>query len=91
MDKSQMDLRKKLAAERAAKAAGQRTRAAVKIASSANEETRAKLESLQDKFNDLQESLLLTGVRNNMEEVGTKLSLLPNKIEQLRTRGYAFR
>jgi hypothetical protein len=91
MDKSQMDLRKKLAAERAAKAAGRRARAAVKIASSASEETRAKLESLQGKFNDLQESLLLTSVRNNMEAVGTKLSLLPSKIEQLRTRGYAFR
>jgi hypothetical protein len=91
MAKSQMDVRKKLAAERAARAAGQRTRAAVNIASSASEETRAKLESLQDKFNDLQESLLLTSVRNNMEAVGTKLSLLPNKVEQLRTRGYAFR
>ncbi len=91
MDKSQMDLRKKLAAEHAARAAGQRTRAAVQIARGASEETRAKLESLQDKFNDLQESLLLTRVRNSMEEIGTKLSLLPNKIAQLRTRGYAFR
>jgi hypothetical protein len=91
MDKSQMDLRKKLAAERAARAAGERTRAAVQIATGASEETRAKLKSLQDRFNDLQESLLLTRARTNMEEVGTKLSLLPSKVEQLRTRGYAFR
>jgi hypothetical protein len=91
MRKSEMDERKKLATERAAMAAKRRARAAVKIAAGASEETRAKLEDLQDKFNDLQESLLLTRVRNNMEEVGTKLSLLPNKIEQLRTRGYVFR
>jgi len=91
MRKSDMDKRKKLAVERAASVAARRTRSAVQIAKSASEETRAKLEDLQDTFNDLQESLLLTGVRNNMEEVGTKLSLLPSKIEQLRTRGYAFR
>jgi len=91
MRKSDMDERKKLAVERAASVAARRTRSAVQIAKSASEETRAKLEDLQDTFNDLQESLLLTGARNNMEEVGTKLSLLPSKIEQLRTRGYAFR
>jgi len=91
MRKSDMDERKKLAAERAARAAKRKARAAVKIAASASEEARAKLEDLQDSFDDLQESLLMTRVRNNMEEVGTKLSLLPSKIEQLRTRGYAFR
>jgi hypothetical protein len=91
MAKSQMDVRKKLVAERVAKAAGKRARAAVKIATSASEETRAKIEDLQDKFNNLQDELLLTGVRNNMEQVGTELSLLPSKVEQLRTRGYAFR
>jgi hypothetical protein len=91
MDKSQMDLRKKLAAERAARAAGQRARTAVKIATSASEEMRAKLENLQGEFDDLQESLLMTRVRSDMEEVGTKLSLLPSKIEHLRTRGYVFR
>jgi hypothetical protein len=91
MTKPRMDSGKKRAVERAARVAARKTRSAVQIAKSASEETRAKLEDLQDTFNDLQESLLLTGVRNNMEEVGTKLSLLPSKIEQLRTRGYAFR
>jgi hypothetical protein len=91
MRKSDMDERKRLAAERAARAARRKARAAVKIAAGASEETRAKLKDLQDTFNDLQESLLMTRVRDNMEEAGTKLSLLPSKIEQLRTRGYAFR
>jgi hypothetical protein len=50
-----------------------------------------KLEDLQGRFEDLQESLLLTRVLNNVEQVGTELSLLPNKVEQLRTRGYAYR
>jgi hypothetical protein len=91
MSRADMDERKKLATERAARAAKRKARAAVKIATGASEETRAKLEGLQDSFDDLQESLLMTRVRDNMEAVGTKLSLLPNKIEQLRTRGYAFR
>ncbi|MGD2145398.1 MAG: hypothetical protein PVH41_01740 [Anaerolineae bacterium] len=56
-----------------------------------SEETQAKLDDLQDQLGDLQESLLLTEVKNDMEELQTTLSLLPGKIERLRNRGYVFR
>jgi hypothetical protein len=56
-----------------------------------SEETQAKLSALQDQFGDLQESLLLTRVENEVEEIRITLSLLPPRIEQLRTRGYVFR
>ncbi len=55
------------------------------------EETRAKLDELQNQLGDLQEALLLTGVRNDMGDIETTLSLLPAEIEELRTRGYVFR
>ena len=56
-----------------------------------SEETRAKLDELQDQLGDLQESLLLTGVHNDIADIETALSLLPTEIEELRTRGYVFR
>jgi len=56
-----------------------------------SEETHAKLDELQDQLGDLQESLLLTDVRNDMGDIETTLSLLPAEIEELRTRGYVFR
>jgi hypothetical protein len=55
------------------------------------QERAEKLKDLQKRLGDLQESLLLTRVLSNVEQVGTGLSLLPNRVEQLRTRGYAFR
>jgi chromosome segregation ATPase len=58
---------------------------------SVSEETRAKLDELQDQLGDLQESLLLTNVQDDMEGIQTTLSLLPPRMEQLRTRGYVFR
>lgn len=58
---------------------------------SVSEETRAKLDKLQDHLGDLQESLLLTRVRDDMEDQQTTLSLLPGRIEELRSRGYVFR
>jgi len=56
-----------------------------------SEESRAKLDTLQRKLGDLQESLLLVGVQDDMGEIETALSLLPAEIEELRTRGYVFR
>ena len=56
-----------------------------------SEETRAKLDALQDQLGDLHESLLMTAIYNEMEEVETSLSLLPSRIEELRTKGYVFR
>ena len=56
-----------------------------------NEETRAKLDELQDQLGDLQESLLLTRMHNEMGDIETALSLLPAEIKELRTRGYVFR
>jgi len=56
-----------------------------------SEETRAKLDTLQDQLGDLQGSLLLTGAHNDMGDIETTLSLLPAEIEELRTRGYVFR
>jgi predicted nucleic acid-binding Zn-ribbon protein len=56
-----------------------------------SEETRAKLDELQDQLGDLQESLLLTDVQEDMEDLQTTLSLLPPRIEELRSRGYVFR
>jgi archaellum component FlaC len=55
------------------------------------DETRAKLDRLQSDLDGLQESLLLTDVRNEMEEIETTLSLLPAEVEQVRARGYVFR
>ncbi len=60
-------------------------------AGTSSEETRAKLDELQDQLGDLQESLLLTRARNDMGDLETALSLLPAEIEELRTRGYVFR
>jgi len=60
-------------------------------AGTVSEETRAKLDNLQDQLGDLQESLLLAGVQDDMGEIETALSLLPAEIEELRTRGYVFR
>jgi len=60
-------------------------------AAALNEETRAKLDELQDQLGDLQESLLLTRAHNDMEDIETALSLLPAEIKELRTRGYVFR
>jgi len=56
-----------------------------------SEETQAKLDDLQEQLGELQESLLLTDVKNDMGELQTTLSLLPGKIERLRNRGYVFR
>ena len=56
-----------------------------------SEDTQYKLDSLQDSFNDLQESMLLTRVHTEMADVETTLSLLPSEIETVRSRGYAFR
>jgi len=56
-----------------------------------SEETRDKLDKLQDQFGDLQESMLLTHVHNEMADIEAALSLLPAEIEELRTRGYVFR
>ena len=56
-----------------------------------SEETKAKLEGLQNTFSDLQESMLLTSVHTEMADVEASLSLLPTEIEELRKRGYVFR
>ena len=51
-----------------------------------SEETKAKLEDLHEQLGDLQESLLLTGIKDEIEDVQTRLALLPSKIEELRNR-----
>ncbi len=61
------------------------------VAGALSEDSQAKLDGLQDNFNDLQESMLLTRVHTEMADVETTLSLLPSEIETVRTRGYAFR
>ncbi len=60
-------------------------------AGTSSEESRAKLDELQDRLGDLQESLLLTSAHSDMGDLETALSLLPAEIEELRTRGYVFR
>lgn len=64
---------------------------AAAVAGALSEETQATLDRLQDKFGDLQESILLTRVQTEMADVETTLSLLPTEVETLRTRGYVFR
>ena len=59
--------------------------------SSPSEETKDKLAELSSDLGELQESLLLTAVRNDLEDIETTLSLLPVEVEELRTRGYAYR
>jgi hypothetical protein len=58
---------------------------------SVSEESRAKLGELQDQLGDLQESLSLAAIQDDMEEIQSTLTLLPTEIENLRSRGYAFR
>ena len=53
-------------------------------AGTSSEESRAKLDELQDRLGDLQESLLLTSAHSNMGDLETALSLLPAEIEELR-------
>jgi hypothetical protein len=65
--------------------------AAAVAAGALGEQTQARLNEMQDQFNNLQESMLLTGVHTEMADVETTLSLLPNEIDNLRTRGYVFR
>ena len=55
-----------------------------------SEEALAKLEGLQDKLGDLQESLLLTSVYDDLEDIETASSLMPVEIDKLRDRGYVF-
>jgi predicted nucleic acid-binding Zn-ribbon protein len=64
---------------------------AAAAAAALSEDTQYKLDGLQDKFGDLQESMLLTRVHTEMADVETTLSLLPTEIEKVRTRGYVFR
>ncbi|MBU0702597.1 MAG: hypothetical protein KKC18_01865 [Chloroflexi bacterium] len=54
------------------------------------EETQAQLDGLQDQLGRQQESLLLTSVQNDLEDIETGLAVLPTEIEELRTRGYVF-
>ena len=72
-------------------AAKRPAQAAAPPAGSLGEETRAKLARIQNQFDGLQSSMLLTNVQSEMAEVETTLSLLPTEIEELRTRGYVFR
>jgi hypothetical protein len=58
---------------------------------SVSEESQAKLRELQDQLGELQESLLLADVQDEMGELQTTLTLLPNGIGNLRSRGYVFR
>ncbi len=60
-------------------------------AGSLAEETQAKLNQLQDQLGRQQESLLLTSVRDDLEDIATGLTVLPTEIAGLRTRGYVFR
>jgi predicted nucleic acid-binding Zn-ribbon protein len=64
---------------------------AAAVARALSAETQATLGRLQNKFGDLQESMLLTRVQTEMADVETALSLLPTEVERLRTRGYVFR
>jgi hypothetical protein len=50
-----------------------------------------ELSSLQDRLGGLQESLLLNRARDEMGNIESALSMLPAEVEELRTRGYAFR
>ena len=89
--RAQMKAREAAEAARARVAAAKKSRVAVQIAKGTDEESKAKLESLQDKMEDLQSSILMTSAHDEMEELETTLSMLPTEIEELRTRGYAFR
>ena len=70
------------------KGAGQRM---ASVSTTLPEETQAKISALQTKMDFLQQSLLLTQVQQDMDQIGTGLAVLPAEIEELRTRGYVFR
>ena len=57
---------------------------------SSAQDIHSRLDALQDRFGDLQESMLLTNVHSEMAEIENALSLLPTAIEQVRARGYVF-
>jgi len=68
----------------------QATGSVAAVAGSSVQDTSIRLEALQDKFGDLQESTLLTAIHGELAEIETALSLLPAKIEEVRARGYVF-
>lgn len=78
-------------AARPAKAGVKKRSVVSSITAGVSEETRAKLVALESQLGNLQESLLLTDVHDEMGDIETTLSLLPAEIEELRTRGYVFR
>jgi phage shock protein A len=61
------------------------------VAGALSEELRDSLNELQNRFGNLQETMLMTRAHSEMADVETTLSLLPAEVEELRTRGYAFR
>ena len=56
-----------------------------------NEETQAKLDSLQYSLENLQDEVLLTNIKDEVEEIQTTLATLPSQLQELRTRGYVFK
>jgi hypothetical protein len=54
------------------------------------EQVKSEIQSLQSSLKDLQSSVRLTDIRDNMEDLGTSVSGLDQRIKSLRERGYAF-
>ncbi len=61
------------------------------VPASIDEMSRSRLDMLQSKLTGLHDDLLLTKVLNEVDKLGTTISMLPTRIEELRARGYVFR
>jgi hypothetical protein len=55
-----------------------------------SEEIRKKVENLQEEFGDFQETILMTHVQDELQDMESTLSLLPGKLKRLRKQGYVF-
>jgi hypothetical protein len=75
----------------AAPAGSPRAPAAAPRPAAPSEEARQQVERLQSRLNDVQGTLALASVSNELAEIESKLALFATEIEQVRARGYVFR
>jgi hypothetical protein len=54
------------------------------------EELKREIDSLQNSINSLQSKVRLSAARDSLEDLHSKVSGLPNRLQDLRTRGYPF-
>ena len=54
------------------------------------EQVKSDIRTLKTSLRDLQPSVRLTDIRDNLEDLGTSVNTVDQRIKSLRERGYAF-